>query len=213
MIIKNHLIQVTSSILLLLTAFSSQALEVNIAKEIASVETQHNGQTVVIQRIQDTSNRLVDDFSKTSRPCPPFCLQPIHVADGVKTIGELELLDFLKEDVPAGTGLLIDARMPQWFNAETIPGSINIPFVVMSADNSFMPDILKVMGATQNAKKQWDFKQAKSLVLFCNGPWCGQSPRAIKGLLSYGYPAEKIHYYRGGMNLWRLMGLTTVVSE
>lgn len=200
----------------LLLAFQSQiatAQEVKITSDMPSVETKHNGQTVTIQRIQDTSNRLVDDFTKTSRPCPPFCIQPMHTQKGVETIGELELINFIKYDVEAGTGLLIDARMPEWFKAETIPGSINVPFVVMKADNPFMGDILKVFGATKATDGKWNFDNAKTLALFCNGPWCGQSPRAIDGLIANGYPATKIKYYRGGMNLWRLLGLTTIVNE
>jgi hypothetical protein len=54
---------------------------------------------------------------------------------------------------------------------------------------------------------------AKDLVLWCNGPACGQSPRAIRGLLDVGYPGEKISYYRGGMQMWQLWGLTTVVPR
>ena len=56
----------------------------------------------------------------------------------------------------------------------------------------------------------FDFSQAKTLVLFCNGPWCGQSPNNIKGLLKIGYPASKIKWYRGGMQEWESLGLTTV---
>jgi len=48
-------------------------------------------------------------------------------------------------------------------------------------------------------------------VLWCNGPACGQSPRAIRGLLKVGYPADRIYYYRGGMQMWQLWGLTTVI--
>ena len=60
---------------------------------------------------------------------------------------------------------------------------------------------------------EWDFTDAKELVLWCNGPSCGQSPRAIRGLLDVGYPGEKIKYYRGGMQMWQLWGLTTVVPR
>ncbi|HIL42989.1 MAG TPA: sulfurtransferase, partial [Gammaproteobacteria bacterium] len=51
---------------------------------------------------------------------------------------------------------------------------------------------------------------AKTLYLFCNGLWCGQSPQAIKALLTIGYPASKLKYYRGGMNVWHSLGLSTV---
>jgi rhodanese-related sulfurtransferase len=47
-------------------------------------------------------------------------------------------------------------------------------------------------------------------VFYCNGAWCGQSPTNIKTLLMLGYPANKIKWYRGGMQDWRMLGLTTV---
>jgi rhodanese-related sulfurtransferase len=50
-------------------------------------------------------------------------------------------------------------------------------------------------------------------LLWCNGPWCGQSPRAIRALISLGYPAEKLYYYRGGMQMWQSLGLTTVLPS
>jgi rhodanese-related sulfurtransferase len=168
---------------------------------------------VRIQRIQDTESRLVDDFTKTSRPCPPFCIHPISAAPGVDTLGELEIIDFLVNEVKTGQGTLIDARMPEWHKAETIPGSLNIPFVIFKEANPFMEKILLALGSSRGTDGNWNFEKAKTLVLFCNGPWCDQSPQAIKGLLSYGYPAKKLKYYRGGMNLWRLFGLTTVVSK
>jgi rhodanese-related sulfurtransferase len=56
----------------------------------------------------------------------------------------------------------------------------------------------------------FDYSHAKTLVLFCNGMWCGQSPASIKTLLKYGYPPEKLKYYRGGMQTWEILGLTTI---
>jgi hypothetical protein len=47
-------------------------------------------------------------------------------------------------------------------------------------------------------------------VLFCNGSWCGRSPTTIKGLLGIGYPAHKLLWYRGGMQDWGSLGLTTL---
>jgi rhodanese-related sulfurtransferase len=47
-------------------------------------------------------------------------------------------------------------------------------------------------------------------VLYCNGIWCGQSPTNIRQLLALGYPAHKLKWYRGGMQSWKALGLTTV---
>lgn len=66
---------------------------------------------------------------------------------------------------------------------------------------------------TSNKTENWDFTAAKDLVVWCNGPACGQSPRAIRGLRDLGYPGDKIKYYRGGMQMWQLWGLTTVLPS
>jgi rhodanese-related sulfurtransferase len=59
----------------------------------------------------------------------------------------------------------------------------------------------------------WNFGAAKTLVFYCNGPWCGQSPTNIRALLEYGYPAHKLKWYRGGMQAWEQLGFTTVKPE
>jgi rhodanese-related sulfurtransferase len=212
-------------------ATSANALDVNIAEDLPYVETVHDGSVVKIQRNQNQNNTITGGFSKTSRKCPPFCIQPIKVAPDVQTVGELEVLEFISKELNNGTGILIDARTPSWHSKGTIPGSVNIPFTTFSTDQndlvlsaalgklgvrkqtnkSVMSRLWNgLMNLTGNRKhrisNKWDFTDAKDLMLWCNGMWCGQSPRAIKGLLKLGYPAEKIHYYRGGMQSWRMLG-------
>ena len=46
--------------------------------------------------------------------------------------------------------------------------------------------------------------------MFCNGAWCGQSTESMKALTAIGYPEEKLKWYRGGMQSWLSLGLTTV---
>jgi rhodanese-related sulfurtransferase len=197
-----------SLLLIHTTAFAqsgSEEIMVGVSPTLPTVEVNHRGTPTTVKRIQDTSNKLVDDFAKTSRPCPPFCVHPMQSAPGVKTVGELDLLDFLSSDVAQGNGLLIDARMPKFYNSETIPGSINILFVLFT---SSARDILPLLGALSDNSGDWDFSDAKDLLLWCNRPWCDQSPRAIKALVKEGYPPEKLRYYRGG---WKLRNL--IVSQ
>jgi rhodanese-related sulfurtransferase len=192
---------------------SASALEtkVGITDSIGYVDVIHNGQKVRIQRIPDTGNKIIDDFAKTSRPCPPFCIHPMSAAPGVETIGELELLNYLSKEVKNGTGLLIDARLPDFYKAETIPSAINIPFSIIKSDNPHMEKVLEALGVRKGSDGKSDFRSAKTLIVFCNGVWCDQSPRAIQGLMTFGYPASKLKYYRDGMQMWRLLGLTTAV--
>ena len=215
------------------------ALNVKLTDYLAYLEVDHNGEQVRIQRIQDTANTLQDGFAKTSRKCPPFCIQPMQVAPGVATVGEAEIFRFMERELEDGSGIIVDARTPSWYQKGTIPGSVNIPFTgfVGDVDASETVKVLQQLGGVHRAEvswltrsfeklmaslglfgadqktDNWDFSGAREVVFWCNGPWCGQSPRAINGLLSYGYPPEKLFYYRGGMQMWKVLGLTVVVPE
>ena len=70
-------------------------------------------------------------------------------------------------------------------------------------------EIMEGSFGAANLEGLWDYSSAKTLVMFCNGMWCGQSPNNIKNLLKFGYPADKIKWYRGGMQNWEILGLTT----
>jgi rhodanese-related sulfurtransferase len=188
-------------------------LQVRITEKIHYLDVIHNGQTVRIQRIQDQGNRLIDDYTRTSRPCPPFCLQPNQLAPKVETFAELEMIEFIAGPGKSNAGLLIDTRLPEFYKADTIPTAINVPFTVLNNENPHLDRILTAVGGTKNAAGKWDFQKAKTLALFCNGAYCDSTPRAIQRLLGLGYAPEKLKYYRGGMQTWRLQGLTTVTTD
>lgn len=193
--------------LLLAVATQANAQDVKITENMANARFAISGQVMTIERNQDQNHRIEGEFARTSRSCPPFCIQPVNIAEGVDLMGELEVIEFLQNQVQNGTGLLIDSRVPDWFAKGTIPGAVNVPFTTLDPENGFRDQILQALGA-QTASGGLDFSNALELALFCNGPWCEQSPRAIRNLLDAGYPAEKIHYYRGGMQNWLLLGLT-----
>lgn len=189
---------------------------VKVTPTLDSVTVQHDGQAVEIKRNQDPDNRIAEDYTQTSRSCPPFCVQPIQLLPGVHTIGEIELLKMLEARANGEDEfLLIDSRTPDWFNKGTIPSAINIPWTKLyPGSSSYDPFVAEALLLDEFGVKKdeglFDFRQANKLVLFCNGPWCGQSPTNIKALVSYGYPADKIYWYRGGMQMWHVLGLTTV---
>ena len=54
----------------------------------------HDGEAVAINQNQNGDNTIASDYALTSRPCPPFSIQPMDLAPGVETIAELELLKF-----------------------------------------------------------------------------------------------------------------------
>jgi rhodanese-related sulfurtransferase len=213
--IKTKLYVAAFAVSLVFSANVSAGKPVGIAKDVMDVTVQHDGKSVKIQRNQDNNNTVNPAFAKTSRPCPPFCIQPSELAPGVETIAEVEMIDYLSK-MSAGddTILVLDSRTPDWVKKGTIPGAKNIPWTKLNPAKGADPvSILEIMeeefGVTES-EGLLNFSKAKTLVMFCNGMWCGQSPNNIKNLLKFGYPAHKIKWYRGGMQDWEILGLTTV---
>jgi len=225
----------TLSATLIAACFSINAVAENkpvgITADLMSVTITHNGQPVEIVRNQDNGNKVIDAFAKTSRPCPPFCIQPMTLAPGVETLGELEVIDYAQK-MEAGDSsiMLVDSRTPDWVAKGTIPGAVNIPWTdLVPAKGATTEGITNVMTeqfnvsvaegadeiaideaiANNEVSSVFDYSGAKTLVMFCNGMWCGQSPASIKTLLKYGYPAENIKWYRDGMQSWEILGFTT----
>ena len=212
---------ITTALFAPLSVSAADKLAVNITKGMGSVDVMHNGKKVTIMRNQDQKNTINKAFAKTSRKCPPFCIQPATLAPGVETIAEVEVIDYLQK-MNAGDKsiLVVDSRGPEWAARGTIPGSVNVPWRTINTDMAGMfamegeaETLKQVLSDTFGAKRTdsgWDFSGAKTLVLFCNGLWCGQSSINIKTLAKLGYPTEKLKWYRGGMQDWVSVGLTTV---
>jgi len=113
-------------------------------------------------------------------------IQTIQAADGIRTVGEREVIKQLQNGLP-----VIDVRAPGTRNGIRIAGTKAIP----------ISDIVDRID---------ELNRSKPTIFFCNGPQCPQSQKAIHMLLKAGYPAEKMWYYRGGMHDWMTLGLPVV---
>ncbi len=169
-----------------------------------------------ISRNQDNGATIDPAFAKTSRPCPPFCIQPTAPFSpaAVETVSELDMIH-AADDVAGGDAskLVVDARTPGWVKKGTIPHAVNVPFTKLNSkalakDPMAVVDVLTGNFGVKDMDGVLNYDNAKTLYLFCNGSWCGQSPASIRALLTMGYPENKIKYYRGGINDWKLLGLT-----
>jgi len=110
-------------------------------------------------------------------------IAPMTLAPGVRTVGELEVLEHLRSG-----GACVDCRQPHYLADGTIPGAVGIPHQDVVARRAELdPD--------------------EPTVLFCNGPQCTATPRAVKALLAAGHPAGALLYYRGGIHDWVTLGL------
>ena len=190
------------------------AQTVHITQSLPSVEVMHAGQPARIERNPDTENILDPDFSLTSRPCPPYCIQPMAMPAGVETLGELELIEYLRQASAGEPVLVIDSRDGDWpQRSGVIPGAISLPWQGLHPAHTETAKIVETLVFRFGAAHEgalWNFENAKTLVFYCNGPWCGQSPTNIKQLLALGYPPGKLKWYRGGMQDWKMLGLSTV---
>lgn len=192
----------------ILFANEAPTKNVMISPGVQSIQLKHDNKKVVLMRNQDKSNEIVDFYKPTHRGK----IQPMHPfkPHQVETIGELEMMTYLKQFSAGDESILIvDSRTKAWVKRSgLIPGAINIPFTEFkNTENArdIMEDQFDVL-----VGETFDFGNAKTLVMYCNGIWCAQSPTAIKKLIAMGYPAANIKYFRGGMQNWKALGLNTV---
>ena len=224
MLMKNILlIFIVSSFL-----FSSQVFEYT-GVSVEATNMDNKTETLIVKRnIPDIckkipiTNEMLWTGNFAHKQVPEICkstyvhtkgkLLPMKLDVELETYGELEVLVYLKEMQKNKNMVLIDSRTKKWFEYRTIPGAINMPFVYFKnrEQNEFHFEYaLKYLGVTLDKEGDYDFTNAKTVLLFCNGPWCSQSPTMIYALLEIFYPPEKIKWYRGGMQDWLGAGMTS----
>lgn len=136
---------------------------------------------------------------------------PMQLHQKIETYGEVEVMEFIKQMQENESMLLIDTRAEKWYKYRTIPGAMHMYYKYIMKPDIFKDDYkesLDTLGVF-GKKKSFDFSKAKTILLFCNGAWCSQSPKMVKSLLALGYPPEKIKWYRGGMQTWLAAGMTS----
>lgn len=116
-------------------------------------------------------------------------VQPMSLAPGVETVGELELIAHLEAGLP-----LVDTRLAKYFVVATIPGA-------------------RLITHTEILEHLDELDRDVPTVYFCNGPQCKATPDAIEQLLGAGHPSGAIRFYRGGMHDWMTLGYPTVAGR
>ena len=110
-------------------------------------------------------------------------ISPMHIASGVLTVGELDVIEHIDAGLP-----LVDTRLARFYRQGTIPRARNVSHEqIEESIGSLDPEL--------------------ATIFFCNGPQCTATPSAIHTLLAGGYPAEAIMFYRGGIHDWITLGL------
>jgi len=183
--------------------------KVRITPKMSYLYVYHKGKAVKVHRIQDTENKLTGEYARQFRPEKD--IQPIKIHKNIQTIAEVELLHFMKTKVNNKQGLLVDLRDKEEYIKESIPSAVNIPANVRN-DKVKVEKILTILGAKRALDGSLNVDDTQVIAVYCNGLWCNKASKFISTFLDLGYPAEKILYYRGGFQMWKILGFTTVTN-
>lgn len=198
------------TIILFLFSITLSAKEALITDGILEVTIKKDGKTYTIKRDVPT---IPKEYLNPLRGK----IAPMKIHKEIETIGELEVIDYFKRSQNDDSILIVDARTEDWYNKMHIPSAINIPYINFGNRDNAIETISLEFDVEKRKDGSLDFKNAKTLVIYCNGIWCAQSEMLIKkakySLLKLGYPKDKIKYYRGGMQSWVTLGLSTQKGE
>ncbi len=192
-----------AAVVVALMAAPALAEEWRITPDLPEARLVLKGQVVVIARSPDAEPLPPGPMPS----CPPHCPQPMQAAPGVNTVGALEVIGFLRAEVAEGRGHLLDLRLPEAFASAHLPGAVNMPAVTLSVENPARRDILRALGAAE-AAGGLDFAGAAGLVLYGAGPLHAEAAEGLRALVAAGYPADRLWYFRGGLQEWQAFGLT-----
>lgn len=84
--------------------------------------------------------------------------------------------------------VVVDARRPEGFNREHIPGAVNLPHASMTAESTN------------------DFDRSKTYVCYCDGIGCNASTKGALNLTQLGFRVKELI---GGIEWWKLDGYAT----
>ncbi|MEM7520595.1 MAG: rhodanese-like domain-containing protein [Pseudomonadota bacterium] len=166
-----------------------------------------NGERIKISRDNPQAAQYAMQFAAARGSCGAPCIAPMQAAQGVPTLDELSVLTFLTERVAGNYGLMVDARLPQDRALGFIPGTVSLPHETVAGNNSFRSEILRALGAREFSGV-FNFADARELLIYDGGPSTDDAGKLVRNLLEAGYPAEKLSYYRGGMQVWSVLGFS-----
>lgn len=171
----------------------------------AKVSFIFNGERIKIDRENGQAARFAATFASTGETCGAACIAPMQVAEGVMTFDEVQVLAFLVDVVADNQGLMVDARGPADRARGFIPGSVSLPHSTLGAENGYRADILSALGARE-LDGALNFADVRTLLVYDTGPSSNDAGLLVQSLLAVGYPTDKIKYYRGGMQVWSVLG-------
>ena len=130
---------------------------------------------------------------------------PAHCPISVATLGEAgqptqEISTVAMERIGETTAILLDTRPHEEFAMSHIPGALNVAPKPGLAMSQYTSDVAEIEKLTKGDKR-------RTIVLYCNGPFCGKSKRVAADLVAAGYTG--VLRYQLGIPVWRALGHAT----
>lgn len=110
----------------------------------------------------------------------------------------------LRDMLAQGSIVLLDARPPMEFAISHIPGALNVAPQPGRPAHLYISDVAEVgrlLGGTRD----------RTLVMYCNGPFCGKTKRLGEELVEAGYPS--VSRYQLGAPGWRTLSGKAMQTE
>lgn len=158
-----------------------------------------------LPRFETNLSGLAVSITRSGPNCPPACVEPLYIMDGVETVAELDVIEFLDVTASNGTGLLVDTRAQTDFAKATLPGAVSVPAATVSPENPYRGDLLAALGFSGQGGSATTY----TLLVFDQNAASPEAAQAVRDLVQAGYPADKILYYRAGIDGWTALGLST----
>ena len=110
----------------------------------------------------------------------------------------------LRQIINSGSALVLDARPPMEFAVSHIPGAKNVAPQPGRPAHLYISDVAEVGRLLGGAKD-------KTLILYCNGPFCGKTKRLGAELAGAGY--TNVRRYQLGAPGWRTLASQAMQTE
>lgn len=102
------------------------------------------------------------------------------------------------------SAIVFDARPFKEYAISHIPGAVNVSAKAGVSMSFYVSDVAEIGRVLKGNK-------AASIVLYCNGPFCGKSKRLASELLEAGY--TNVRRYQLGIPVWRALGGVTRIER
>ena len=132
---------------------------------------------------------------------PPNIHQATLAETGQKT-SEVSTEEF-RRILMEKTATVFDARPFKEFAISHIPGAVNVAAKAGQPISLYISDVAEIGRVVKGNK-------AASIILYCNGPFCGKSKRLATELLEAGY--NNVRRYQLGIPVWRALGGVTQIE-